>query len=422
MTVTYPVETPQGRWLDPQNFQSRDGRLWVEEFDAGRRFELPLLSLRNWGRNRQPCRFNDGKPITVLTIRRPGRHRWPDAVLYLASEVERVAQGYRAAQAARPKAIPDGDDDYLVVAEIEEKCGVTRTFFNHWRAKPSRLRRGEKALRTRPEVVADGRRTRTFRLAGRLGDVRAILSGEESEHPGDGSPSVPRPGALAEATVKKLLAEALHKGPLEKSEGQRLAREKRISRRQLRRAARSLKIRFCVVGVGADRMCYWCLPGQAPPPLIHAPARNKAAEFLRAALANGAQPLQKLLKLARQKGINRAVLFQAKDALGVISERHQSAVWKLLGTAQTRPAAPETEANQQKMSASAVESPPAKRRRGRPKGTTDPQVAKRTKDMLDAWDRGEFNANKSAAGRAYGFDPADANRLINAHERGKSWD
>jgi hypothetical protein len=36
--------------------------------------------------------------------------------------------------------------------------------------------------------------------------------------------------------------------------------------------------------------------------------------------------------------------------------------------------------------------------------------------MLEAWERGEFGSNKSAAGRAYGFDRSDATKIINAHE------
>jgi hypothetical protein len=35
--------------------------------------------------------------------------------------------------------------------------------------------------------------------------------------------------------------------------------------------------------------------------------------------------------------------------------------------------------------------------------------------MLAAWDAGKFES-KRAAGRAYGFHPADAIRLINAHD------
>jgi hypothetical protein len=61
---------------------------------------------------------------------------------------------------------------------------------------------------------------------------------------------------------------------------------------------------------------------------------------------------------------------------------------------------------------------PEPKRRGRPKGR-DPEVIRREKAMLAAWDRGEFGTNKAAAGRAFKFHRQDATKLINAHERKK---
>jgi hypothetical protein len=60
-----------------------------------------------------------------------------------------------------------------------------------------------------------------------------------------------------------------------------------------------------------------------------------------------------------------------------------------------------------------------RRRPGRPKGSIDPEVARRKGEMLEAWGRGEFDGNKAAAGRAYGFNRTDATNIINDHERDK---
>src|SRR5262249_6012783 len=56
-------------------------------------------------------------------------------------------------------------------------------------------------------------------------------------------------------------------------------------------------------------------------------------------------------------------------------------------------------------------------RRGRPKGET-PDVSRRKKEMIQAWDRGEYET-KAEAGRAHGFQRSDAAKIIKAHERKK---
>jgi hypothetical protein len=53
-------------------------------------------------------------------------------------------------------------------------------------------------------------------------------------------------------------------------------------------------------------------------------------------------------------------------------------------------------------------------KRGRKPGQTK-DVKNRIRDMLAAWDRGDFNGNKAAAGRAFGFDRSDATKHINKH-------
>src|SRR5262249_5808389 len=60
-----------------------------------------------------------------------------------------------------------------------------------------------------------------------------------------------------------------------------------------------------------------------------------------------------------------------------------------------------------------------KGKRGRPPNSTDPEVARRKQEMLDAWDRGDFGSNKAAAGRAFDFHRSDASKIINDHERSK---
>jgi hypothetical protein len=46
-------------------------------------------------------------------------------------------------------------------------------------------------------------------------------------------------------------------------------------------------------------------------------------------------------------------------------------------------------------------------------------VAKKKKEMLEAWDRGTFGTNKAAAARAFGFHRPDVSKLIAEHESQK---
>jgi hypothetical protein len=62
---------------------------------------------------------------------------------------------------------------------------------------------------------------------------------------------------------------------------------------------------------------------------------------------------------------------------------------------------------------------PTPRKRGRPTGTVDREVQNNKRLMLEAWDRGEFGMNKTAAGRAFGLDRSTASKIINAHECSK---
>jgi hypothetical protein len=64
-------------------------------------------------------------------------------------------------------------------------------------------------------------------------------------------------------------------------------------------------------------------------------------------------------------------------------------------------------------------SPSPKKGRGRRPGSFDKKVAERKTKMLEAWDRGDFHGNKSAAGRAHGFHRSDASKTIAKHEAQK---
>jgi hypothetical protein len=68
---------------------------------------------------------------------------------------------------------------------------------------------------------------------------------------------------------------------------------------------------------------------------------------------------------------------------------------------------------------SAAQTATVKRPPGRPEGSISPDVARRKKEMLEAWDRGEYES-KAAAARAHGFHRPDASKIIDEHEAGNA--
>jgi hypothetical protein len=126
-----------------------------------------------------------------------------------------------------------------------------------------------------------------------------------------------------------------------------------------------------------------------------------ARELLNNILAHGPVVAAEGRRQVREAGVSNRALRLAMRALGVKAHRHGSGqckrgepwYWCLPGQ--------ETPPN------------PPRKRRGRPKGETE-EVARRKKEMLEAWDRGEFQTKKEA-GEKYGFDKSDATRYINEH-------
>jgi len=78
------------------------------------------------------------------------------------------------------------------------------------------------------------------------------------------------------------------------------------------------------VDLSADELC-----GPTAAQVSRRP-RERAAEFLREALAGGPRPVSELEKLAADRGMNWRTLERAKQAIGVVTEREkQGWSWRL---------------------------------------------------------------------------------------------
>jgi hypothetical protein len=336
--IVFPaqVKKPAGRWLDHQVFESAKHGICRTEIGSSARSGLPRTSLRRYAS--KPCRYNEDEPIFTLLVAPPIVHDDPEIRVFPDSVIDQVAARYNQEHEQQPKPVPEDDDAYLTTAQVEEKAGVGKYFVEHWRYQPSKLRRGEKALRAHKESVGAGR-VRSMQWVHRLGDVRAILRGEESIHPAIGRPGHRRPGTKsnheAEIKVQEYL---LSNGPVSKSDFFGFCRAERISQKQRRHVLKKLKIKPMQIGAGSTKESYYGLPGQErPSKLAHAPKLRAAVEFLQDALVKNdcRMPVQQLIKRGSQRNLSERLLYDAKPHAGVVSEwevqnSHRRAFWKLV--------------------------------------------------------------------------------------------
>jgi hypothetical protein len=155
----------------------------------------------------------------------------------------------------------------------------------------------------------------------------------------------------------------------------------------------------------------------------------KAVTVLRDLLADGKPHLRaEVFKEAVKRGVPHDYIWLARKKLQLICERPNGysspGFWRLLngaagGQEWTAGDPPPLHGNDNSKPTDEKESAKRRKRRGRPKGWRDPEVAARQKAMLEAWDRGEFGTNKAAAGRAFEFDRSDAAKIIKDHERSR---
>jgi hypothetical protein len=376
-SVVFPVEVkkPPGKWTSREVFESEKFGTCRTEIGAARRTGLPRTSLRKW--SYKPCRYNEGESIFTLGVRPPIVRDDPVVRVFLDSVIDRVAENYRKVHEAwaRPQTANDGlsDDAYVPMAELIRALKVSKDQILHWANKRSILHRGEKALRRHLETSTDAKRVRNEQFVYRVGDMRTILQGKESTHPRVGRPARRRPGTLTDHEARKILWDYLFaNGPATKKAFFEYCRSQQISGTQRKAALQRHKwrppIRSVQVGAGVHKVCYYCLPGQEPPRLPHAPVIRKAADLLQGALADGPVLLQKLLKLARQHGMSQTLLFEAKKIVGVVQNyewrgSRRFAWWKLARAPQAkRPSAeptPQTDGQAKGLGAQAGMSMPA---------------------------------------------------------------
>jgi hypothetical protein len=340
--ITFPrkVRKPAGCWLNHQVFESSKYGTCRLQTAAAKRSGLPSTSLGRWASG--PCRHNDGEKIFTLLVPPPIVIAGPKAPVFPDNVINRVAESYR--KWSKPdtdedaKPLSNDDDAWLTTVELEQKLGVSKDFVNYWKKRESRLRPGEIALRVHLESSADKPgRVRNEQQIHRLGDARAILAGKESVNPLIGRPATRRPNAKTDSGAQTIIHEHLLEmgGTTTRTHLFDLCRAHSIAGRQRRLAIKNLRIRPVLVGRSSQRGSYYCLPGKpAPSPLPHAPALQKAVEFLKSALAKKPLPRKELIKLARQRGIAKSNLTKAKPFAGVVSKLdHPFATWKLVGIA-----------------------------------------------------------------------------------------
>jgi predicted ArsR family transcriptional regulator len=211
---------------------------------------------------------------------------------------------------------------WLTLKQLQKVFDISKPQLRYWRRKPSRLRRGEKALR-----VQEIRRGR-YRYCRE--DLKTILRGEESDpnKPGAGQHHI-KDASVGARIPRTVLRELLQDGPRRRPEVIRLARKQGVSRRRIYKAAKELKIvlRRRDAGVGA----WWCLPGQTIPNGAN-PRYTEAGETIRAIL-NKAGPLlgKEVLRKSQKAGFTQKQIYEGKrlEKIHVQRLRHGHTRWYL---------------------------------------------------------------------------------------------
>jgi hypothetical protein len=200
-----------------------------------------------------------------------------------------------------------------------------------------------------------------------------------------------------------------------------------------RQAAQTLqKAGKLVVTRTGSNSFFWHLPAVEKP--VEKTRPELAKEYLEKLLEEGPLLQAEILAGASEAGFGSWLIYEARQAAGVLSRRfgpmgtpEQYAVWYLEGQ-DPQSAAPITGPTRGSSTRAANEETAepdrpvqAVRRKhpGRPVGSIDEDVANRKREMLEAWDRDEFQGNKAEAGRSHGFHRSDATKIINEHERAK---
>jgi hypothetical protein len=145
--------------------------------------------------------------------------------------------------------------------------------------------------------------------------------------------------------------------------------------------------------------------------------QDKAVLFLRESLAGGPLPAKTIQARAEEEGITRGQLYRARIAaeVRIVSGAHYGRAngpwcW-CLPKVERKPAGPGEVPSPG--DTSGAETPPPKKRRGRPKGSVEKRVHDRNKRMVEEFRAGQFTSF-AEAGRAHGVARKEARDIIQA--------
>ncbi len=289
------------RW-QKQSAYKDDVGTWLTAPGVVARFKIPSSNLHRWGKKQEDCRFLGGRPIRTQWVPELGQ------LVYLLTDVEQVAAGMRA---AKGRAAPFRDQDgrtWLTNRQVRDAHGVSQAFCCHWARTHSRVRPGQKVLRSR-KIVNPERHKRGS--PGKVwvylqADVEAVLRGEESSY------KAPRyVGYRSWSDVQRWLADLLSAGPVLRDEVLAQARKQRISHCKLWEA----KVVLLIESRRAwDGRWFWCRRDQATPQ----PAGGKESALYDLLAAGPLPPRVVALRMA-EKGVTAKELAALKEKVGARS-------------------------------------------------------------------------------------------------------
>jgi hypothetical protein len=269
----YPKSVGVGTWLTPYTFRDEAGQWLTIKGASQKTYRLPRKSLERWsvgdqGAGGQPCRFliDDMGPRTIRHQHVPTAYPRNEKEVLVLWKVDLDA----IQRARRPKqeriVHRDEQGTWLTEAQICARYPVSRIFTQYWSKHESKIRPGEKALRSKAIVNAVKQRGSPGEILAYLeADVVAILAKRESDIAATGQGRAARKAQRDNATkAERALRDILRAGPLPSTEVFARAHKAGVAKHLIYRAKQVLKVRSKEHGTGP---WWWFLPGQKLPEL-----------------------------------------------------------------------------------------------------------------------------------------------------------
>jgi hypothetical protein len=254
-------------WLDPDTYHN-DAGTWLTVPLGSERYGIPWRTLYRWLDPSHGCRYLEGGRhvgnMRVAPAQPDPLH--PLVLVLLEADLLTIQTARRLGpreNAVKLGQAPHQDafGPWWTSKQLGRKLGCGALAISRWAKKPSRLRPGEKAIRSKRTIMQHRAGPSTGVLYLEPDAVNCLL-GKESRLPGYARCGKERPGL--DDKDKRFLKELIReKGPLPSEDVHRHARAAGISRPRLLQIRQQAGVLYRLLHFAdGERRTYWFLAGQ----------------------------------------------------------------------------------------------------------------------------------------------------------------